>query len=99
MIIRLPALPRLAAAILVAGLAAGCVPMTIPAPAPDPGPSCGAERFGYLVGTRAARFDQTLAPGPVRIIRPGMAMTMDYRADRLNLETTGRGRITRVFCG
>ncbi|GGK16552.1 I78 family peptidase inhibitor [Luteimonas terricola] len=35
----------------------------------------------------------------VRVIRPGMAVTMDYRAGRLNLHLDDAGRITRVTCG
>ena len=35
----------------------------------------------------------------VRIIRPGMAVTMDYRAGRLNLEVDAEGRIIRASCG
>lgn len=35
----------------------------------------------------------------VRIIRPGMAVTMDYRAGRLNLHLDDADRITRVTCG
>lgn len=35
----------------------------------------------------------------VRIIRPGMAVTMDYRAGRLNLELDEAGRIVKASCG
>lgn len=35
----------------------------------------------------------------VRIIRPGMAVTMDYREGRLNLHLDDAGRITRASCG
>ena len=35
----------------------------------------------------------------VRIIRPGMAVTMDYRAGRLNLELDDAGRIVKASCG
>jgi len=35
----------------------------------------------------------------VRIIRPGMAVTMDYRAGRLNLELDASGRIVKATCG
>ena len=35
----------------------------------------------------------------VRVIRPGMAVTMDYRADRLNIEIDDDNRIVRVHCG
>ena len=35
----------------------------------------------------------------VRTIRPGDAVTMDYRVDRLNVELDEAGRITRLRCG
>ena len=35
----------------------------------------------------------------VRVIRPGMAVTMDYRAGRLNIEVDEDGRIVKVHCG
>jgi hypothetical protein len=35
----------------------------------------------------------------VRIIKPGTMVTMDYRADRLNLKTDDKGVVTEVNCG
>lgn len=35
----------------------------------------------------------------IRWIAPGMAVTMDYREDRLNLETDEHGKIVRAHCG
>lgn len=35
----------------------------------------------------------------VRVIRPGMAVTLDHRPGRLNLHLDDAGRITRVSCG
>lgn len=35
----------------------------------------------------------------LRWIRPGDAVTMDYRTDRLNIELDERGRIARFTCG
>jgi hypothetical protein len=54
---------------------------------------------------------QTLEPGmagriraragarTVRVIAPGMAVTMDYRADRANVSIDARRAITRIACG
>ncbi|WP_425040592.1 I78 family peptidase inhibitor [Primorskyibacter sp. S187A] len=36
---------------------------------------------------------------PKRIVRPGSALTMDYRPDRTNIEADESGRITRIWCG
>jgi hypothetical protein len=34
-----------------------------------------------------------------RVIRPGMAVTMDYREDRVNLEVDAENRVLTVRCG
>jgi hypothetical protein len=34
-----------------------------------------------------------------RIIRPGMAVTMDYSPTRLNITIDENGSIDRVYCG
>ena len=34
-----------------------------------------------------------------RLIRPGEAITMDYRTDRINLELNQRGYLVRAYCG
>jgi len=47
-----------------------------------------AERARAATGARA-----------VRVIRPGMAVTADYRAGRLNIDIDESGRIIRVHCG
>ena len=35
----------------------------------------------------------------VRIVRPGEAVTMDFRADRLTLELDAEGRVVAARCG
>ena len=35
----------------------------------------------------------------VRVLRPGMMVTMEYRGDRLNLRIDGQGKILSVTCG
>lgn len=35
----------------------------------------------------------------LRVIAPDTVVTMDYRTDRLNIETDAQGRITRLKCG
>jgi hypothetical protein len=34
-----------------------------------------------------------------RVLKPGMAMTMDYREDRLSIEVDEQNRIVRAHCG
>lgn len=66
-----------------------------------PGPSCDRTDFdpALILGRRPEELGLERFPFPVRVIAPGMAVTMDYSAARLNLETDGRGRIVRFHCG
>ena len=60
--------------------------------------SCGADALQGLVGQPASVL-QTMEFGQeTRIIRPDMAVTMDYRPDRLNIEIDRAERVTRVQC-
>ncbi|MCA0939878.1 hypothetical protein CLG85_006875 [Yangia mangrovi] len=60
--------------------------------------SCGAAAYQSQIGHAVS--DLELTPGAkLRILGPGQAMTMDYRADRMNIETDSAGQILRVFCG
>lgn len=75
----------------------GCI--EVPMPVDPVETACGAAELQDLVGRDAAvlqtmRFGQT-----VRIIRPGMAVTMDYLAERLNIEIDESEKIVRVNCG
>jgi hypothetical protein len=60
---------------------------------------CDAAMLAYLVGQDIDEVDTATLPRPHRIIRPGMAVTMDYREDRTNFELDERGQIVRVYCG
>jgi hypothetical protein len=66
--------------------------------------NCSAEAAGDLIGkpySAAAVEKARLASGSktVRVIRPGMAVTMDYRIDRLNVDLDEKDVVTRVHCG
>ena len=65
---------------------------------------CGETKVGDLVGkpwTEALRAPTLRRSGArtLRVIAPGDAVTMDYRTDRLNIETDAAGRVIRVKCG
>lgn len=81
--------------ILSALLLTACQAPVAETPSED---ACGASALQHLVGEPSAAAEGASAPGSVRIIRPGEAVTMDYRADRLNFELDARDRITRVYC-
>lgn len=66
-----------------------------------PGPSCDQTDFdaARIIGRRPEDLLIERFPFPVRVISPGMAVTMDYIPARLNLEVDGRGYIFRYRCG
>lgn len=71
----------------------------VQAPAqPDLTASCGADRLQGLVGQPESVVAAMTFSQPVRIIRPGTPVTMDYRPDRLNIEIDANGRVARVQC-
>jgi hypothetical protein len=95
---------RLAAAALLA--LAGCAaedPPLRPAPSPPADTDCGAGQLGAYIGHEAtetviAAIRQWRGDNPVRVLKPGSAMTMDYRPGRLNLFLDDRGRIEKFTC-
>jgi len=96
---------------LVAGavlMIAGCAavpPDREPPPAAGNGErACIAEGLESLLGRPAsealgAEALRRSGAGALRWIRPGDAVTMDYREDRLNIHLDGRGRVERFACG
>jgi hypothetical protein len=79
-------------------LVAACTPEGTPPQDPTT-PTCGAGALQGLVGQPAAVLETMKFAGPVRILRPGMAVTMDYSAARLNIVIDAAERIERVECG
>lgn len=77
---------------------AACMPENAPVaqPAAD---ACGAAALQSLLGTPVADQDFSGIGKARRIMAEGSPMTMDYRADRLNVTYDARGRITRIWCG
>ncbi len=60
--------------------------------------ACGAAGLQGLVGQSATVLQGMTFKLDTRVIRPGMAVTMDFRPDRLNIEIDAQERIARVFC-
>ena len=95
--------------ILPLALAAACTPVTGDAPpataAPDPipGTRCDANVLAGLVGKPAASIsDEAKRLSGARTVRsygPNDPVTMDYRPDRLNIETDAKGVVVRFTCG
>jgi hypothetical protein len=82
---------------LAAPLLSGCV--VTPPPAAGTGDQCGALAFQYLVGKPAVLLDGMRFSQDVRVVQPGMAVTMDFKADRLNFWLNDLDQIERVICG
>lgn len=99
------------APILLATALAACSsqtppPASTPAPSPEASAeptSCGAEQFASYVGQKGtdaviAAIQAKRGDQPIRVIKPGMAVTMDYRAERLNVDLDDSGTIKRLYC-
>ncbi len=82
--------------------AAAPVAETMPPVVADDG--CGGSRVVDLVGkpmSEAVEADVRQRSGAksVRVIRPGMAVTMDFRPDRLNVDVDEKNVVTGIRCG
>lgn len=89
---------RLVAPTLALVLLAACQPEK-PDQAPDMSASCGAQDLQALTGQPLAQFQGHPDAEAIRVIAPGMAVTMDFRPDRLNVEHDDDLVITRIYCG
>ena len=81
-------------------------PVTTPAsPAPEaPVMTCHADKVQWTLGQTAdealvAKAKAQAGADRMRVIKPGMAVTMDYREDRLNLDVDADNKVTRAYCG
>lgn len=61
--------------------------------------SCGAIQYGALIGQDATALERVLILGQVRVIRPGTAVSMDFRPERINFAIGSGNRIMRIYCG
>lgn len=78
---------------------AACVQEPLPLPGIEDPDACKASELQGLVGQPASALDTMKFSQPLRVLRPGMAVTMDYSAARLNIEVDAAETITRVSCG
>lgn len=58
---------------------------------------------GVWIGRPFAEAESGIMAGEgvatIRVIRPGTAVTKDFRIDRLNVDVDESGKITRIYCG
>lgn len=71
----------------------------MPADTPPAEGSCGADALQHLIGAPVTAVQEIDTPEGMRVIGPGQPVTMDYRADRLNVEHDANDVITRIYCG
>lgn len=100
---------HLVPAVLLSGLVAatGCTaetpePGSLP-PSPTETADCGAGQLGAYIGQPAseevlARIRQWRGDNPIRVLKPGSVMTMDYRPGRLNIFLDANDRIREFKC-
>ncbi len=77
---------------------AGCTAAEAPLP-PQTEDTCGARQFADLIGQDATALERVLLLGPVRVIRPGDAVTRDYRVERINFMIDENETIRSIDCG
>ena len=68
----------------------------LPSPADD---TCGASELTGYVGQDASILDTARFANPIRVIRPGDMVTMDFNPQRLNFDLDELGEILRIRCG
>lgn len=86
--------------VLLAACAAGVAPVPVGPVVPSgPADTCGAGPYADMIGQEATALERVLILRQVRVIRPGMAITMDFRPERINFDVDGAGRVVRIWCG
>jgi hypothetical protein len=65
-------------------------------PPPD---TCQMAAHQDLIGRVGAEIDQSTLPSGARVICHNCSVTMDYRADRLNIDLGPDGKVVRLHCG
>lgn len=73
-------------------------------PVADTAKHCDATNAQWAVGQAASRatVDKAVTDSgssTSRVIKPGQAVTMDFREDRLNIEVDDKNVVTAVRCG
>ena len=79
---------------------AGCqmIPPTVVVTVPT-ATDCGAAGLASYVGQPVTSLPATGAWTSLRVIKPGMLVTMDYSALRLNARVDATGKILQLTCG
>ncbi|MCF2871710.1 hypothetical protein L0664_11590 [Octadecabacter sp. G9-8] len=60
--------------------------------------TCNANQYASLVGQDVTALERVMILDQVRVIRPGQAVTMDFRPERINFNIGQDSRITSINC-
>lgn len=90
------------ALILFTPLATACTSMAPPSVTPA-AEACSPQALARYAGfaaddALAARMKRETGKVAVRIVKPGMAVTMDYREDRLTVYVDATNKVERASC-
>ncbi|NYT57583.1 hypothetical protein H0A65_01450 [Alcaligenaceae bacterium] len=87
-------------------LLAGCSSVDLSEPPGSNAAShgCDASKASHVTGKHISPAQEQEAmrssgAATLRVIRPGQAITRDYRAERLNLQLNDYGTVVRAYCG
>ena len=81
-----------------------CTHLPCPQQAPRTVQNCNPDKAQWAVGKTNTEHNVSEARKQagaymVRVLRPGQAVTMEFNAERLNLEVDATGRIVAARCG
>lgn len=85
--------------VLIGAFLIGCSTDVAQVPPASASEICETEEFDKMLWLPESALQSVDLPKNTRVIRPDMAVTMDYRPDRLNIFIGKTGRIERVYCG
>ena len=83
----------------VPGHVQGETPATAAPPVANTVATCAGTDVLALVGQNVSKLPATGPWNAVRIIKPGMGVTMDYSPTRLNVQVDSAGKILALTCG
>ncbi len=75
-----------------------CAPEAAPPAAAPVEDACGTQQYVALIGKPITEPGVPAEGSNVRYIRPNTQVTMDFRADRLNIDIDGSETITGFRC-
>lgn len=86
-------------AILPAMLLAACQTPPATQEQDEVADTCGISTRQTLVSIPVVDINESSLPPGTRILHPNSPMTMDFRADRLNIHVNADGYVQTVICG